>query len=148
MAASIRGTAGAEPMKLLTTLTLPVRWRDLDAFEHVNNATYLTYLEEARLHWFAQIKGPWHTSTIAPVVAAVHANYRRQLGWPATLVVELRCERLGNTSLTIAWRIADANDRDAIYADGNTVMVWIDSASGRPVALPDAVRDACASAAG
>ena len=60
-------------------------------------------------------------------------RYRRQLDWPATLVIELFCERLGTSSLTIAYRIADAGDRGVIYADGNTVMVWIDRATGRPV---------------
>ena len=34
---------------------LAVRWRDLDAFNHVNNSSYLTYLEEARLQWLVQI---------------------------------------------------------------------------------------------
>ena len=71
--------AGTDATHPLTSLTMPVRWRDLDAFNHVNNSTYLTYLEEARLHWFGQIDGPWFTATDAPVVAAVHANYRRQL---------------------------------------------------------------------
>jgi len=133
---------GAQAMKLLTSLTMPVRWRDLDAFDHVNNATYLTYLEEARLHWFAQIEG-WTTDTVAPVVAAVQINYRRQLGWPATLSIELYCERLGNSSLTIAYRIADAGDRAKVYADGSTVMVWIDSATSKPVALPESIVAAC-----
>jgi len=133
---------GTDAMRLLTSLTMPVRWRDLDAFNHVNNATYLTYLEEARLHWFGQIEGPWFTETVAPVVAAVHTNYRRQLNWPAQLVIELYCERLGNSSLTIAYRIADAGDRAATFADGQTVMVWIDSTSGRPVGLPDSIRRA------
>jgi acyl-CoA thioester hydrolase len=136
---------GTDAMRLLTSLTMPVRWRDLDAFNHVNNSTYLTYLEEARLHWFGQIEGPpWFTATVAPVVAAVHTNYRRPLSWPAQLAIELYCERVGNSSLTIAYRIADAGDRATIYADGQTVMVWIDSATGRPVELPDSIRRACA----
>jgi acyl-CoA thioester hydrolase len=142
---SISGNAGTAALPLLTSLTMPVRWRDLDAFNHVNNASYLTYLEEARLHWFGQIDGPWSDAAAAPVVAAIHANYRRQLTWPAQLVVELYCERLGASSLTIAYRILDAADRAVVYADGTTVMVWIDSASGKPVALPDAIRRACAS---
>ena len=137
---------GVTGLPLLATLTMPVRWRDLDAFAHVNNSTYLTYLEEARLHWFGQIDGPWRTASVAPVVAAVHVNYRRQLSWPATLAVELYCERLGNSSLTVAFRMLDGGDPAAIYADGNTVMVWIDSASGKPVALPDSIRRACGEA--
>jgi acyl-CoA thioester hydrolase len=80
-----------------------------------------------------------------PVVAAVQMNYRRQLAWPAQIVVELAPTRVGNSSLTIAHRILAADDSACVYADGEVVMVWIDPAGGRSVALPEAIRDACQS---
>jgi acyl-CoA thioester hydrolase len=76
-------------------------------------------------------------------MAAVHANYRRPLSWPGEIVVQLFCERLGTSSITLAHRIADASDESVLYMDGNVVMVWIDPATGKSVALPDAVRRAC-----
>ena len=69
---------------------------------------------------------------------------RFSFNWPGRIVVELYCERLGNTSLTIAHRIVDAGDASIVYLDGNVVMVWIDPASGRPVPLPQVIRNACA----
>jgi acyl-CoA thioester hydrolase len=132
----------SEP-KLLIEQPIAMRWRDLDAFNHANNSVFLTYIEEARLHWFAQIDGAWFTEKLAPVVAAIQVNYRRQLAWPANLVVQLLCERLGNTSVTLAHRIVDGADRSIVYSDGQTVLVWIDTASGKPVALPEAIRNAC-----
>lgn len=120
-----------------------VRWGDLDAFNHVNNAAYLVYVQEARLAWLAQIEGPWFDETMMPVVASAHMNYRRQLGWPAGIVVELATTRLGNSSVTIAHRIVAEGDRDCVYADGEVVMVWIDPSSGRSVPLPAAIRSAC-----
>jgi acyl-CoA thioester hydrolase len=129
--------------KLLIELPIAMRWRDLDAFNHANNSTFLTYIEEARLHWFAQIDGAWFTETLAPVVAAIQVNYRRQLAWPANLVVQLRCEKLGNASLTLAHRIVDDADPNVVYSDGHTVLVWIDTANGKSVALPEAIRRAC-----
>ena len=129
--------------KLLVELPIAMRWRDLDAFNHANNSVFLTYIEEARLHWFAQIDGAWFTEKLAPLVAAIHVNYRRQLAWPASLVVQLLCERLGNTSLTLAHRIVDGADRSIVYSDGQTVLVWIDTATSKPVALPEAIRSAC-----
>lgn len=124
---------------------LAVRWRDLDAFEHVNNSGYLTYLEEARLQWLGTLPGPWMSETTAPVLAASHLNYRQPIGWPERLIVELFVERLGNTSLTLAHRMVSARDASIAYSDGNVVLVWIDRASGRPAALPETVRTACAS---
>ena len=124
---------------------LALRWGDQDAFNHVNNATYLRYIEEARVRWLAEIAGDWDRNTAsAPIMAAVQANYRRPMTWPGEIVVQLFCERLGNRSVTLAHRIVDANDASVLYMDGNVVMVWIDPATGKSMELPQEVRRACA----
>jgi acyl-CoA thioester hydrolase len=132
----------ASPMPRLARVGIAIRWRDLDAFNHVNNSTFLTYLEEARLQWLAGIGGTWIDEARAPVIAATQVNFRNQLQWPGEIVVELFRERVGTTSLTIAHRIA-GTDGTRLVSDGHVVLVWIDPRSGRPVALPDAVRHAC-----
>ena len=129
--------------RLLITTPIELRWRDLDALNHVNNASFLTYFEEARLRWFATLAGPWSTSGHSPVLAAVQINYRRQLSWPRNVAVELSCERIGTTSLSLAHRLVDAASGDGVFADGTSVLVWVDPETGKPVALPEAVRRAC-----
>lgn len=131
------------PGTLLIRVPIALRWRDLDAYNHVNNASFLTFLEEARLRWLAEECEGWHTDGAAPVLASVTANYRRQLGWPTDIVVELCCQRLGNSSVTIAHRIVDANDANALYCDGSVVIVWINPQDGKSVALPASVRAGC-----
>lgn len=127
----------------LIRVPLTVRWRDLDAFNHVNNSKYLSYLEEARLRWMMTLPGMGLEDSVAPVVAASNLNYRRPIGWPGEVIVELFIERIGNTSITVGHRIVDANDGTALFCDGNVVMVWIDRENGRAAALPEAVRAAC-----
>lgn len=129
---------GAAP---LFVAELDARWRDLDAFNHVNNATYLTYLEEARLQWLSHVPGPWFDEHAMPVLAASHLNYRLPIAWPARLSVMLSCERLGNSSITLAHRIVDADEPVRLYCDGHVVLVWMDPHSGKPVPLPRAIRD-------
>jgi acyl-CoA thioester hydrolase len=129
-----------EAGKLLVQVPIAVRWRDMDAFNHVNNAVYATYLEEARLRWLERIPGDWFDASESPMVVAQTINYRAPISWPAEIEVILRAGRIGNTSLTLTVEVLDA--RSAVhYADGNTVMVWIDRRSGRPVPLPKAIRD-------
>jgi acyl-CoA thioester hydrolase len=145
--AGARQTGAAAPATTgsgLIRVPLSVRWRDLDAFNHVNNSKFLSYLEEARLRWMVALPGEWIDENVAPVVAAAHVNYRRPIAWPNEIVIELFVERLGNTSLTIGHRIVDATDAGVLYADGNVVMVWIGKQDGQPAALPDTVRVACA----
>lgn len=130
--------------RVLFRMSIAPRWRDLDAFNHVNNSNFLTYLEEARIRWFASWGGEWVNDTIAPLLAAVQLNYRMPIPYPMDVAVELFAERIGNTSLTIGHRIA-SEDGATLYADGHVVMVWIDRANGRPIPLPEIVRNAVGS---
>lgn len=127
--------------KILFTMPIALRWRDLDAFNHVNNSNFLTYLEEARIRWFDSLGEEWVNQQVAPLLAAVQINYRQPIPYPAGVVVELFAERVGNTSVTLGHRIM-SEDGAILYADGHVVMVWIDRASGRPTPLPDSVRRA------
>jgi acyl-CoA thioester hydrolase len=127
----------------LFVASLEVRWRDLDAFNHVNNANYLTYLEEARLQWLRQVRD-WFNAQSMPVLAASELNYRQPIEWPAQLQVHLYCERLGNSSLTLGHRIVDAADASRLYCDGRVVLVWMNPATGKPVPLPPTIREAVA----
>ena len=132
--------AGSKPARTLFRMPIALRWRDLDAFQHVNNANFLTYLEEARIRWFASLGSEWVNDTMMPLLAAVQINYKLPIPYPADVVVELFADRVGNTSVTVGHRIASP-DGSVLYADGHVVMVWIDRASGRPIPLPDMVRD-------
>ena len=126
----------------LYTAAISVRWRDLDAFNHVNNSIYLTYLEEARVQWLQRLPGSWSDEHAMPVMAASSLNYRLPIEWPGEVHIELYCARMGNSSMTLAHRIVDAKDSSKLHCDGNVVMVWVDPATGKSVALPQAIRDA------
>ena len=128
----------AKPLLFRTELS--VRWRDLDAFNHVNNAMLLRYLEEARLRWLLSLEGPWMDTTVAPVVAQALVNFRRPIAWPEDVLVELFVERIGTTSFTLEHRVLSARDTSKLYADGHVVMVWFDSRSGTSAPLPESVR--------
>ena len=130
---------GEAPPVALARVPISVRWRDLDAFNHVNNSNFLTYVEEARLQWLSGVEGHWFGEDMMPIIAATHMNYRRQLSWPGRIVVELYATRVGTTSVTLGHRIVDPEDASVLYADGDAVIVWIDPQSGRPVSLPEAI---------
>ncbi len=132
---------GPDNRTVLFRMPLQLRWRDLDAFNHVNNSTFLTYLEEARIRWFESIGEDWVTDEFAPLLAAVQLNYRQPLPYPADVVVELHVDRIGTTSVTIGHAIA-SEDGATLYCDGHVVAVWIDRASGKPRPLPDAIQKA------
>ncbi len=133
------GHAPAEHGALLHRMPIELRWRDLDAFNHVNNSNFMTYLEEARIRWFESLGEDWVTDETAPLLAAVQMNYRQPIPYPGSIVVELTADRVGTSSVTLGHRITSADGR-VLHADGHVVMVWIDRRSGRPTPLPAAVR--------
>lgn len=117
-----------------------LRWSDLDAFNHVNNARYMTFLEQARIEWFETIDEPWVTEEAAPVVASATLNFKRPIEYPARVFVELFTEKLGNSSVVIGHRIV-AED-GTLHCDGNVVAVWVNRHNGKATSLPDCVRRA------
>lgn len=129
-------------MKPLFEIAMDVRWGDMDAFNHVNNASYLRYVEEARVAWFKTLTPDWAKVDCAPILAAATVNYRHPIGWPERLRVSLLAGRVGGKSLTLEHRIESATQDGLRYADGQTVMVWVNR-SGASIPLPEAIRAAC-----
>jgi acyl-CoA thioester hydrolase len=128
--------------KLLISVPIAVRWGDMDAFNHVNNSVYATYLEEARLRWFNTIQGPWANEQMGPVVASMRIEYRQPIEWPNEVQLDLYCDRAGRSSVSIPFRIVKAHQPDRLYAEGSTILVWIDRLSGKSIELPQYVRAA------
>lgn len=127
---------------MLFATDLDIRWGDLDAFNHVNNAVYLVYIQEARLRWLTTLPPGWHDDSVQPVVVNATSNYKRPIQWPARIRVELGVVKLGNRSVTLGHRIVDANDSERLYGDGQMVMVWTSLATGEAVPVPQVIVDA------
>ena len=118
---------------------VPVRWGDMDALRHVNNARYFTYCETARIAYFEKIGlfDVAHT-TLGPSLAMAQLNFRRQVHYPATLLVNVCTTKIGNTSFTLQYLIQDQNQpADEGASDGSSVVVWVDYSAGKPVPLPE-----------
>ena len=119
---------------------IEIRWRDLDALRHVNNAVYATYLEEARDEWFVRALGPggnfWDY-----VLARVAIDFRRELTQDDdALVVRTRLVRIGTSSLTFHEEIVSL--AGWVAAEAESVVVARDSDTGRSRPLTDAERSA------
>lgn len=117
-----------------------LRWSDLDAFNHVNNSRYLTFLEQARIEWFETLGEPWMDDHSAPVVASATLNFKRPIAYPAQVAVELFTDKLGTSSVVIGHRIVAADG--TVHCDGHVVAVWVDRQTGKPTPLPPGVRRA------
>jgi acyl-CoA thioester hydrolase len=112
-----------------------VRWRDIDALAHVNHAVFLTYLEEARDAFYAQIMG----SEPIYVVVRLEVNLRAEVRYPDRRVtVRVEVVQLGTTSLTTRETILTPSGE--VAADARVVTVRWDADSHKPVPFTEAER--------
>ncbi|MFL5767349.1 MAG: acyl-CoA thioesterase [Actinomycetota bacterium] len=115
-----------------------IRWRDMDAYGHVNNAVYLTYLEWARDEWIQGVLGSV-TDTWDFVLAHVEIDFRSELTQDDEEVT-VRCglDRVGTSSIRTREEI---RKRDGtLSAEAAAVIVPRDKESGRSRPLTDPER--------
>jgi acyl-CoA thioester hydrolase len=117
-----------------------IRWSDVDAYMHVNNAVYATYLEECRDEWVdravAGIGDVWDY-----VLARVAIDFRRELRLEdEEVVVSCALERIGNSSITLREQIRTRDGE--LAAESEAVLVARDRESGRSRPLAETERAA------
>ena len=78
---------------------LKTRWRDIDSFGHVNNAVFLTYIEDARILFFRRWKITEMNKSL--IVASIKIDYLQQIDHPSNLIVGQKISRIGNSSFDI-----------------------------------------------
>ena len=118
-----------------------VRWDDLDAFGHVNNAKYLTYAQEARFDWgysqFAENKEG--SVLIEMVVARGEVDYLLPITDGGSFYdLNLWVESISNSSFVMGYEVAKGA---VVYAKMKTVQVMIDLGSRKSRPITDAERD-------
>ena len=105
---------------------LQTRWRDLDAFGHVNNAVFATYIETARGTLFKKWNLPYDGKGKSLTVAAITINYHKQLKHPTNIVVGQSISRIGNTSFDVNSALFDEQNTLKPIATSKVVIVCFD----------------------
>jgi acyl-CoA thioester hydrolase len=116
-----------------------VRFRDLDALGHVNNAVYLTYLESARIAWWLQVTGREGLAALDMILARVEIDYRAPVAYAARLEVGVRCASIRRSSFVVESLIAEPSAA-RIVAQARKVLVYYDYSTSRVQPLPEDLR--------
>lgn len=120
------------------TIPIDVRYSDLDPQWHVNNAKFLSYLEQARVAYIRGL-GLWDGKdffTIGLIVADVHIAYLAPINLGQRVRVGIRVAHIGNKSLRFEYRIED-EDSGAACATAESVMVAYDYNANTSMRVPD-----------
>lgn len=122
--------------------TIKVRGYHLDVYQHVNNARYLEFLEEARWQWLEEVEA-FHwllEQKLAFVVVNININYRRPALLGDVLAIDSEITQLNGRSGIIAQRVTLAG-QEKVVADALLTFVCIDLQTQKAVALEGELHD-------
>ncbi|HLO04630.1 MAG TPA: thioesterase family protein [Symbiobacteriaceae bacterium] len=116
-----------------------VVWRDLDAYAHVNNAVYATYLENARLAFLGALSQ--EAGENFQVILAEHTiRYRSQAHLSDRLLIETSIREVRNSSFVMVATIKEATE-GRLVVESEAILVHFDYENGRPIPVGTAWRE-------
>lgn len=123
------------------SIMVPVRFSDMDSLGHANNAVYLSYFEEARVHYFRQLFDlPTDDSTkLGFIVLEIRCTYKTPAYYGETLKVFSKIRWMKNKSMEMEYLAIGVAD-GRVVADGSSILVSYDYSEKRTIEIPEQVR--------
>jgi acyl-CoA thioester hydrolase len=125
------------------SISFPVAWGEMDAFQHVNNVVYARWAESGRIAYFDRL-GLMDRKVedgIGPILAKLSIDYRRPVTFPDTIRLETTVKRIGNTSFVMGNRIR-SEAQGLEVATTEEIIVLFDYRAGRPTGVDERLRAA------
>lgn len=120
---------------------IEVRWRDLDALNHVNNAVYFTYLEQARVRYLRELGiVPDTPSGIGFILAEASCQFKSPLALGECVTVHIRVSEVRHSSFVFEYRMEGEDRR--LAAEARSAQVCYDYEAKHPIPIPAEWREA------
>ena len=123
-----------------------VRFRDIDAFGHVNNSAFVTYIEQARVRFLIDALDVDVIQSLPIILAALHVDFRAPILFGQEIEIGTRVDWVGNSSFSVSHEMTARTDDGATHlvAEASTVLVAYDYGTESPIPVPEAWRAAFA----
>lgn len=115
-----------------------VRYRDIDAFGHVNNVVYGTFCEEARVAYMIEVLGLEDLEDLDVVVVSLNVDFRSSITDPSTVDVGVQVGRMGDSSFTMRYELRQHGE---LVAEAETTQVHVDQETGESRPIPNEWRE-------
>ena len=124
-------------------IPIQLRWNDLDALGHVNNAVYISYIEVARGYFMPTACAGWNWKKDMFLIGSVQMDYRKELLLlDEDVRVHVKTKQLGGKSFVLSYAISSKKGVErVVHATGSTTQVMFDMASKSTIEIPDWVRE-------
>ena len=126
--------------KLVFETHIAVRWGDMDAMGHVNNATYFRYMETARIDWFRSIGCVPDAQGEGPVIVNAFCNFYRQFEYPDEVLLKMYVSDPGRTTFESWATMEKVTEPGVVCAAGGATTIWVNFPQQMAVGMPDWIR--------
>ena len=123
-----------EKKTFLDSHTIQVRWGDMDALGHINNAMYFRYMESARVAYLSKIGILLGHDNQSFVLANTMCNFILPTSYPANITIETYVSKLGNSSVDFIHKFINNDKKDEITAIGLATAVWVNLIKNKAIA--------------
>jgi acyl-CoA thioester hydrolase len=114
---------------------IEIRFNDVDIYGHINNAIYLSYLEQARIYFFNELIGKDHNwMEEGIIVANVNINYLKPIVFGQYIIGEVWLDEIGNKSFKLAYKLYQ---NDVEMSNATTTMVCMNFIERKSIAFPE-----------
>ena len=122
-------------------IQLPVQWGEMDAYGHVNNATFFRYFESARMTYLDRcgLLESHARHGIGAILHSTQCRFRHPLFHPDSIEIGVRATDLMEDRFTLRYAVISLT-QGSLAAEGSSVVVTFDYMTRSKVAVPDAVR--------
>jgi acyl-CoA thioester hydrolase len=133
-----------EKKKLIFECVIPIRWGDMDAMKHLNNASYFRFMETCRIDWFQSLGRGLGSEELdggcGILIVNAFCNFYRQLEYPGDVLMKMYVSDPGRSSFE-SWNTMERTDQPGvIYAAGGATTVWSNFKEQKSAPLPDWLR--------
>ena len=118
-------------------IDIEVRFKDVDAMGHVNNAVYFTYFEEGRKHLFFKHLQSKARQDFNFILAHISCDYKLPIKITDRPLLKMFVSKIGTKSFGLAYRLIDPQALERLYATGESIQVSYDYQQGQSTLLPD-----------
>jgi acyl-CoA thioester hydrolase len=129
-----------ETKKLVYEMVMPIRWGDMDAMNHLNNASYFRFLETCRIDWMYSINAIPKAHGAGPIIVNAFCNFYTQLQYPGDVRIKMYVSDPGRTTFESWATMERADEPGKIYAAGGATTIWVDFATQKAAPMPDWLR--------
>ena len=126
--------------QLVFEMVIPIRWGDMDAMGHVNNASYFRYLESLRIEWFRHLDCLASAGGVGPIIVNAFCNFIRQLEYPGDVLARHYVGTMGRSTVDTYATLERTAQPGVIHATGGATVVWTDFKAQKSLAIPEAMR--------